>query len=76
MEVIGLGLNKTEKIIAITFLVLITFLILRKYYAKPKESGFAKIGPTSGNRVVCIPPKPYWNGFTCVDKLKKGSSAI
>ena len=54
MEVMDLGLNKTEKIIAITFLVLITFLILRKYYAKPSESGY----------IAC--PKPQkWDGVRC-----------
>ena len=42
MEAIDLGLNKTEKIIAITFLALITFLILRKYYNPGPKPTVAK----------------------------------
>ena len=54
MEAIDLGLNKTEKIIAITFLALITFLVLRKYYAK-KESGF-KNKSTATVTTICKHP--------------------
>jgi hypothetical protein len=25
------------------------------------------------NVMACVAPKPFWNGFTCVDKLRKKS---
>lgn len=62
MEAI-LNLSKTEKTLAILFIAVLAFLILRQYYKKPSESGFR-------NSHGCNPPKPVWNGWTCVDKLK------
>ena len=30
-----------------------------------------KYNEIKSNVMACIPPKPYWNGWTCVDKLRK-----
>lgn len=53
MEAI-LNLSKTEKTLAILFIAVLAFIILRNFYKKTPESGY----------IACIKPQ-VWDGVRC-----------
>lgn len=64
MEMI-LNLSKTEKTLVILFIAVLAFLILRKFYKKPSESGY----------IACLKPQ-VWDGVRCYNPGPKPKPTV